>query len=394
METLIELYDERPLENVLGVEMFRPARVVYVCPEEAARDTRLQEKLRAYFTHRGQRVELIFMKASVYDTDSMLQLFRKLAERYPGCALDITGGTDAVLFAAGLHSAELPIPVFTYSRRKNSFFDIRNAPFAADLPCDVSYSVEDCFLMAGGAMRPGRVDNSILPLYLPDVEPFFQLYMDHRRQWNRIVSYIQRLSPTEQDGSFSLLASGNYTVKGEQGTRISAPEAALRDLQKIGFIRDLEIERDQHVSFHIRDGQTRTWLRDVGSVLELYIYKACLDSGLFDDVRTSAIVDWEGDGGDHAVTNELDVMCTRGVTPVFISCKTGEVRTEALNELAILRDRFGGKIARAAIVTAERGGAAMRNRAAELDIQVIDLRDLAGSRLEQHLRTLMATPRD
>ena len=30
METLIELYDERPLENVLGVEMFRPARVVYV----------------------------------------------------------------------------------------------------------------------------------------------------------------------------------------------------------------------------------------------------------------------------------------------------------------------------------------------------------------------------
>lgn len=49
MDTLIELYDERPLENVLGVEMFRPARVVYICPEEIARDTRLQDKLRSYF---------------------------------------------------------------------------------------------------------------------------------------------------------------------------------------------------------------------------------------------------------------------------------------------------------------------------------------------------------
>ena len=30
IETLIELYDDRPLENVLGVEMFRPQRVVYI----------------------------------------------------------------------------------------------------------------------------------------------------------------------------------------------------------------------------------------------------------------------------------------------------------------------------------------------------------------------------
>ena len=38
MQTLIELYDERPLENVLGVEVFRPQRVVYICPEGVASD--------------------------------------------------------------------------------------------------------------------------------------------------------------------------------------------------------------------------------------------------------------------------------------------------------------------------------------------------------------------
>ena len=392
METLIELYDERPLENVLGVEMFRPSRVVYICPEEVARNARLQEKLRVYFAHRGLRVELIFFKASVFDSEAMLHLLRKIVDRYPDCSMDITGGTDAVLFAAGLLSAERDIPVFTYSRRKNRFFDIQNAPFAEDLPCDVSYSVEDCFLMAGGAMRTGRVDNDILPRYLPDIDPFFRMYMTHRRQWNRIVTFMQRISPTSPEGGYSLTASGSYTVKGERNAQISAPENALRDMERIGFIQDLDIRPDESVAFRFRDAQTRAWLRDVGSVLELYVYKACLDTGLFNDVRTSAIVDWEGDGRDHAVTNELDVMCTRGVIPFFISCKACDVKTEALNELAILRERFGGQIAKAAIVTAEYGGAAMRSRAAELNIHVIDLRDLTAGRIDRRLRSLVTSP--
>ena len=119
------------------------------------------------------------------------------------------------------------------------------------------------------------------------------------------------------------------------------------------------------------------------------IYKACLHSELFQDVRTSTIVDWEGENRANAVSNELDVMCTRGVTPVFISCKTCDVKTEALNELAVLRDRFGGSMAKAAIVTAERGGASMRNRASELGILVIDLNDLATGRIGARLKTLM-----
>ena len=31
MKTLIELYDERPIENVLGTEVFRPERTVFLC---------------------------------------------------------------------------------------------------------------------------------------------------------------------------------------------------------------------------------------------------------------------------------------------------------------------------------------------------------------------------
>ena len=386
-KTLVELLDERPLENVLGVEIFRPEQVIYVCPEGTAKHA--EKQLEDYFRHRGLRVTLAFREVNIYDTGAVLAVFRAVLRKHPEAVMDITGGTDAVLFAAGLLAAETELPVVTYSRKKNCYYNIRNAPFAEKLPCNVLYNVEDCFLMAGGSMRPGRVDNGILADYLPDMDPFFRVFLKHRREWVKIVTFLQRISQCPAEEPAPLQVRGDYTVKGERSARIEAPEAALRELEKIGFLRDLQVEKDQYVSFAFRDAQIRTWLRDVGSVLELYVYKACLDSGLFQDVRTSAVVDWEGDHRSDAVSNELDVMCARGVTPVFISCKTCEVKTEALNELAILRDRFGGRIARAAIVTAERGGAAMRNRASELGILVIDLNDLAAGRIGARLKTLM-----
>ena len=37
MNTLIELYDERAIENILAPDMFRPQRIVYLCPGEIVR---------------------------------------------------------------------------------------------------------------------------------------------------------------------------------------------------------------------------------------------------------------------------------------------------------------------------------------------------------------------
>ena len=366
METLIELLDRRPLENILGAEVFHPKRVVYICPEFAARSAALHKKMRAYFERRGQRVELIFFKADVYDADAVLALLRTILARYDDCAMDITGGTDAVLFAAGLLCAEANIPVFTYSRKKNSFYNIRNADFAEGLSCSLRYEVEDFFLMAGGSVREGRVNNASgrLGLHVLEIMDGFV-----RSSAERDISVIEG-------------------VMGYYDGMLAAVEDALRELAAIGFIRELRITPEQ-VSFRFRDGQIRSWLRDVGSVLETYVYKACLDTGVFDDVRLSVIVDWEGENRDGSVSNELDVMCCRGVVPLFISCKTCDVKTEALNELAVLRDRFGGEMARAVIVTAERGNARMRNRAAELNIQVIEPGDLSAERLQKRLQDCM-----
>jgi len=389
VDTLIELYDERAIENILAPDMFRPQRVIYLCPGELARNRSRQEKLRAFFLRRGWEPELIFTEVSLFKADRILDQLLAIGARYPDCAVDVTGGSDAALFAAGMFSVQTGAPAFTYSRKKNRFYDISGAPFADDLPCTLSYSVEEFFLMAGGTLGPGRVDNAILDRYMEDFEPFFACFLRFRRQWPDIIAYIQRISHAEYGQTPPLRVEGAYTVKGERGKRNSANEAALEDLARIGFITELIIEPERSVSFRFRDANIRAWLRDVGSVLELYAYKACVDTGIFNDVISSAVVRWDDTLGHASVSNEIDVMAARGVIPLFLSCKTSEIRTEALNELAILRDRFGGKGAKAAIVATEPCNAAARHRAAQLGIAVIDLEELRGRQLPRRLKVIM-----
>ncbi len=384
MKTLIELYDARAIENVLATEMFRPEETVILCPPEMADNREWQESLRRYFARRGCPVRLSFVPVSLLDAIKIKKTLRQILREREDCAIDISGGTDATLFAAGA-AAGLKTPVFTYSRKQNTFFEIQHAPFARSLPCTVRLDAASCFLMAGGELLPGREDNARLREMLPQIEAIFDCYIRFRAVWNRQISCVQHISLANDP---TLAANGPRRVKVDHGWATVDPDW-LEDLAQKGLITDLALTED-HVSFRFADETVRFWLRDVGAVLELYVFLVCLETGVFDDVVLSAVVSWRGrDRKAEAVTNEIDVMAVRGVQPLFISCKTCEIKTEALNELAILRDRFGGEASRAMIVTstsASRTNSPMRRRAAELKIEVVDWDDLVQDRLAACLR--------
>ena len=385
MKTMIELYDPTPINNVLGPEMFRPQETVFICPPEVEGDRALRRALKKYFEHRQCPMKLTFIPVSMVDAVRIERVLREVLDARPDCAIDISGGTDAALFAAGAASGGTA--VFTYSSKKNTFFEIKDAPFARSLPCTVRLDVESCFLMAGGMLLPGREDNALLRDRLEDIDKLFNIYAAFRRVWNRQVSYIQKISSAEPG---VLTAEGPRTAKAGN-KHVTADAALLRALERAELIADLALTEDR-VGFRFPDETVRFWLRDIGAVLELQVYRACLAAGCFDDVVLSAVVNWEGGLNQRdGVTNELDVVAVKGIQPVFISCKTSEIRTEALNELAILRDRFGGKGSRAVIVTsalATKNRAPMRRRAAELSIEVIEWDDLPLPRLIQRIAGL------
>ena len=373
MKTLIEIYDERPMENVLSTEVFRPEKTVFVCPEHVARSGALKKSIRQYFAYRKVDVKCEFVPVDLLDAEKTEARLRETLDRYPECAMDISGGGDTALFSAGAVAGTSDIPVFTYSRKKNTFFNIRGAEFAHGVPCPVRLDCASCFLMAGGEMLRGREDNALLAGAMEDIRALWRIYCAFRQDWIRQINYLQRISQSGQ-AEGSLHAEGAATVKGDRGM-VTGDEALLRELAAAGLIRNLCVGEGS-VSFDFKSALVRFWLRDVGSALETFVYRECVCSGIFDDVCLSAVVNWETEGkANKQVTNEIDVMAVKGVKPVFISCKATEVRTEALNELAILRDRFGGEGSLAVIVTSasvsSRGSRAMRARAQELNIRVI-----------------------
>ena len=388
MKTLIELYDETPIENVLAADTFRPERVIYLCPSEVAQDRTMHRKLREYFASRPLTTEVIFLDTSLYYADKVERQIRRVLEEYPDCAIDIAGGSDAALFAAGIVCSETDIPVFTHSRRKQCFFNINNAPFADHLPVSVRYSVEDFFLMACGSIKEGRVSNRCLENYLDRIDAFFAVFLKYRRRWNHFITWMQKASPSDKSGSISLAVSCDYEMKGERGSRIPADEDLLKAFEKLGFLADLKIEKGKTVSFRFTDEQVRFWLRDQGSVLEIYTWKACRDTELFHDVRCSTIVEWDSAEHGDKVTNEIDVMAVKDTIPVYISCKTCSVDTVAINELAILRDRYGGDAAKAFIISTENCRAITLRRAHALNIDVITLNDLRSGPLKEQIRAL------
>ena len=383
MKTLIELWDERPIENVLAAEMFRPEEVIFVCPPEKAADREWRRTIEDYFDHRGIELKVSFVPVSLLDALKIRRVLKDILNEHPDAAIDISGGTDATLFAAGASAGNAP--VFTYSHKRNTFFEIQNAPFARSLPCTVHLDAASCFLMAGGVLLPGREDNSVLRNRLPEIARAFAVYSAHRPIWERQIKAFQRISSASDP---ELKAEGPRTIKVDNG-QATLDGSLLYDLSDAGLIRDLVLT-DDSVSFFFADDTVRFWLRDIGAVLELEVFKACIEAGCFDDVVLSAVVNWRSaDGKRDTVTNEIDVMAVRGVQPIFISCKTSDIRTEALNELAILRDRFGGEDSRAMIVTSggsTRESTAMRKRAAALGIEVADWTDLSNGRLVGMLR--------
>ena len=383
MRTLIELYDTSPIRNVLSTVMFRPQEMILICPPEVAEDPSQKRSLRDFFAYLNCQVKLTLIPVTLLDAGKTERVLREVLESHLDCAIDIAGGTDAALFAAGVVSGETP--VFTYSMRKNSFFEINNAPFARNLPCDVRLDVCSCLMMAGGTLLPGREENAGLADMSEQIDQLFRVYSAFRPQWNRQISYIQKISSAEPG---ALEANGLLTKKAGN-KKVAADPEFFKALEQAGLILNLQ-QTDDSVSFRFPDERVRFWLRDFGAVLELQVFRACHAAGCFDDVVLSAVVNWQnGKIHSDSVTNEIDVMAVQGIQPVFISCKTCEVHTDALNELAILRDRFGGKFARAILVTSgitEKTREPARRRADKLGIELVEWEDVSLESLINRLR--------
>ena len=97
------------------------------------------------------------------------------------------------------------------------------------------------------------------------------------------------------------------------------------------------------LNFRFASEAVRECLSTEGNVLEAFAYHTIRRMNLFDDVQLSVNIHWAEDGvAGAASTNEVDLICTKGVRTYFLSCKKRtNLSKDFLTEILYEADHFG-----------------------------------------------------
>ncbi len=358
IKTLIELFDDCQIENVIAGLNFLPEKIVFVGFKETM-TRKKTEDLKKFFKIRNFDVALEFEVVGRYDYEFIYNKLNEIIDSNEDCCFDLTGGKELVLTAMGAVSALRDVPMLQFNVRSGNLIKVKN--------CDgieegekASMSIDECIVLNGGAVvRNDDFKWDMNEDFRRDIDIMWDICREKCGHWNRQAMAFGNF---EKYGSVDLDYSVNvdltYLSKGNYETVIN--ERIIDALVKNGLITIFSLEGDK-LTYKFKNDQVGRCISKAGNILELYVYKTAIEimeeeKGYYRDVDMGVFVDWDGvihDGttAERDTRNEIDVLLMRGVIPIFVSCKNGEVRKEALYELSTVAERFGGEYAKKILLT-------------------------------------------
>ena len=396
LRTIVELYDKEPVENVLAACAFQPERVVYVCDK---RDSSLRKEMAVtrLFKSRGLATQARFYYVDVLNLAQINRTFAAIKKDYPDCAFDFSGGTDLVLAAAGTFCRDSHVPAFYIDIRGGSLVDIYGCTHLAALYRTPVFSAADIFalqdaaILGNGHFGVQQLDDT----FKDTVYAIWDMMLQNVEAWASFVGWLQAAGRKTPETQLAVTADKYIRVNAQSTSRTN--EALLYKLQTLGVLQNVQVTHGA-VSFSYATPMLKASLTNHGIWLELFGYYVARDTGLFDGVYTSVVVDWNADKtgaarNGYTTRNEIDLLLIKGITPVFISCKMGVPSPLALGEIKILSEKFGGARTRTVLMSGaniKESDIAITQRAKDLDITVIDRSDLTQERLALWFKRIAA----
>lgn len=405
--TLIECFDRSPMENISGCLHLRPEKLILLGDE-----TQMEPVL-----HRYRK----FLRSRDLDTRVELQHIRKndllhtagiladIVRREKDCVIDLSGGDEQVILAVGAMLAGLDDDL----RRRVSVQKFDTAQRVL-VDCDndghvvrgsrAALSVRELVALNGGASSTGtdQIPRDCDPR---ELDSLWSIVAADPKAWNRSIALLGEFESRSESKSHIRLDMGKLRGQirdfGEKEPKL---RALLEEFHSRGII-DLSGSRDS-LRYTYTSPLMRCCTQKAGNVLEI---KTLLEArGMqhegkpyFDDCQMSVTIDW--DGISHGpldrvpeTKNEIDVLVSRGLIPLFISCKNGDIGDEELYKLHTVATRFGGPRARKMLVATNldrKSAAANRSfvqRAWDMDIFVVtDAATLSREDWAETFRTAM-----
>ena len=359
--TLIECFDISVAKNIAGCLHLRPEKVIFIGqnPKMPAQ----VERYRRFFAERGIPVKVECRFMDTVCVDAIAAMLGLILQQEPRCVIDVTGGDERTLIAVGMVLATLDAA--QRQQVKLQKFDAATGAVQdcySDVPPSfghpVNLSVKELIALHGGILHPASYQPEEY-CTLRDIAPLWRVVSQNPRVWNQRISALgafesradsktQVFLPLRQiRGSFS-----DYENRLEQVT------ALLNQFRENGIIHDQSSA--ECLEYTYTTTLNRHCTSKAGNALEV---KALLEARalekdgkpFFHDCQMGVHIDWDGIvQEDYPRTpetrNEIDLLLTRGLTPLFVSCKNGDVEEEELYKLNTVASRFGGRAARKMLI--------------------------------------------
>ncbi|MBE6712234.1 MAG: hypothetical protein E7580_01800 [Ruminococcaceae bacterium] len=369
---LIEFYSVKTPENLISLFNERFDEVVFLCSAEKSipsprRRNALSEQVKKLLGFPARFCEIKHLSVS-----SALEALNLLWEDGNEYLIDITGGDEAFLAAAGiftqqklesvsLHYYDVPTgkKLFSYPEKQQS-----TPPFPHYV------SVPELLTLNGSAplsapsyvFTRGPLKREILRLW--------SAVRSRPKEWNRFCALDHDQLENRQNLTQKIL---------ENDAGISAYQTVSARLKSAGILthETKSNRRGREVmNFSLKVPEEALFLYDkAGNLLEMYCALCAHDSGLFHDIRVGVMLDWNGTVSAGRLVdprNEVDLILMRENLPILASCKNTAPQNEHLYEIMIMAKHYGGYFATPALFASGRATETVKKRADEMGIVLID----------------------
>ena len=380
MKVNVEFLDTDPIENVITCLNYKMDKVIYFGYREVVEEYR--EMTEEFLSHHCGVKEVQFYEVSEQDLDDIEETIEACLrlERDAGNEIyvDVTGGESLVLVAFGVLAASMEMPMHAYDIASATFIPLdRHASYNIENTCerqDVSLDLDGYIALYGGQINY-RLHKGLKAVTTEEQEDMIRAMWDvmmrHAHDWNHFSNYLKNSEQAEFLSIEKDLMMKAPKFAREHGMELDTFYGILDDCEAAGLLLDVHHDGDRY-GYTYTNATVRESFWDAGSILELHTYMVARTFG--NDCRIGVHLDWDGvihNQPDEDTTNEIDVLLLHGYTPVFISCKNGNVKKDALYELETVANRFGGKHAKKVLVATKDLTQSDYLRAKEMGIIVI-----------------------
>lgn len=242
------------------------------------------------------------------------------------CYLDITGADFMIAQECMNIAKKLNIGIF-YIDKDSQLINIYNCEELDYSILKKSYTVEEMFEWSGAVQKIDGFTNEISDISKLYKDLWGRARDNGSQKWTQFCNVKKQLrSEKSENGKVVFAMSRYYKQEKNNGTvKFIDQMPIIKELEECGIIKILNPDEankndvDCNVIIECDSTTVHSILTMAGMALEEYIYYTALLDGEFSDIVTG----WKyfHSASENAADNELDVVCTKGSTSIFISAK-------------------------------------------------------------------------